>query len=111
MKDFSNSQMVRVPRHLLNIGASYELMDNINLNWHTKYSDTVRDYGNVNAAGGNFRDMRLDSYSVTDLGLDAKLRNTKAFLKFSNIFNEKYSQALQFAAPERSFNLGFKKLY
>ena len=109
--DFSNSQMVRVPRHLLNIGASYELMDNINLNWHTKYSDTVRDYGNVNAAGGNFRDMRLDSYSVTDLGLDVKLRNTKAFLKFSNIFNEKYSQALQFAAPERSFNLGFKKLY
>ena len=44
--------MVRVPRHLLNIGASYELIDNINLNWHTKYSDTVRDYGNVNAAGG-----------------------------------------------------------
>ena len=52
--------------------------------------------------------MRLNSYSVTDLGLDLKLRNTKAFLKFSNIFNEKYSQALQFAAPERSFNLGFK---
>ena len=48
--DFSNSQMVRSPEeHLLNVGASYELNRQINLNLNLIM--THRDYGNVNAAG------------------------------------------------------------
>ena len=109
--DFLNSQMVRVPRHLLNIGATYSFNDNIKFNWKTKWSDTVRDYGNVNLEGGDFRDVRLDSYSVSDFGLDLTYGNYKGFLNISNLFDEKYSQAIQYTGPKRSLNIGFKKLY
>ena len=60
--------MVRVPRHLLNIGATYSFNDNIKFNWKTKWSDTARDYGNVNLEGGSFRDVRLDSIVLVMLG-------------------------------------------
>lgn len=109
--DFLNSQMVRVPRHLLNIGANYNISDSTIIRWKTKWSDTARDYGNTNDAGGNFRDVRLKSYLVSDLGLGFNYGNYKAFIDLTNIFNEKYSQAIQFSAPERALSFGFKKLY
>ena len=103
--------MVRVPRHLVNIGANYNITDTTILGWKTKYSDTARDYGNTNDAGGNFRDVRLDSYTVHDLSLDFLFGNYKAYVNLTNILDEKYSQAIQYSAPERAFNFGFKKLY
>ena len=109
--DFLNSQMVRVPRHLLNFGADYSFSNKINFNWKTKWSDTARDYGNTNEAGGSFRDMRLSSYIVSDVGMNFFYGDYRAFVNLSNIFDEKYSQALQFSAPERSLNIGFKKIY
>ncbi len=109
--DFTNSQMVRVPRHLLNLGAIYQLSDNASLNWKTKWSDTARDYGNGNAAGNNFTDVRLGSYAVSDLGLDFSYGVYRGFVNVSNLFNENYSQALQFTGPKRALNIGFKKLY
>ena len=109
--DFLNSQMVRVPRHLINIGANYNLTDTTTLGWKTKWSDTARDYGNVNNAGGNFRDVRLDSYMVSDLSLDFLYRNYTGFVNLTNIFDEKYSQAIQYSAPDRALNFGFKKRY
>ena len=109
--DFLNSQMVRVPRHFINIGANYNITDTTALNWKTKWSDTTRDYGNVNNAGGNFRDVRLKSYSVSDLGLSFLFGNYRGFVDLTNVFNEKYSQAIQYSAPERALNFGFKKLY
>ena len=109
--DFLNSQMVRVPRHLINIGASFDLTDNLNLNWKTKWSDTVRDYGNGNVDGGSYRDVRLDSYSVSDFSLNLNYGNYKGFFNITNLFNEKYSQAVQYTGPKRALNFGFKKLY
>ena len=109
--DFLNSQLVRLPRHLVNIGANYNITDTTILGWKTKYSDTARDYGNINDAGGNFRDVRLDSYTVHDLSLDFLYGNYKAYVNLTNILDEKYSQAIQYSAPERAFNFGFKKLY
>ena len=101
--------MVRVPRHLVNIVANYNITDTTILGWKTKYSDTARDYGNTNDAGGNFRDVRLDSYTVHDLSLDFLYGNYKAYVNLTNILDEKYSQAIQYSAPERAFNFGFKK--
>ena len=109
--DFLNSQMVRVPRHLFNIGANYNITDTTILSWKTKWSDTARDYGNTNDAGGNFRDVRLKSYAVSDLGLGFNYGNYKGFVDLTNVFNEKYSQAIQYSAPERALSFGFKKLY
>ena len=108
--DFLNSQMVRVPRHLINIGANYNIGNNMNLNWKTKWSDSARDYGNGNSAetGGNYRDMRLPSYAVSDLELDFLYGDYKSFINLTNLFNKKYSQAVQFSAPERALNFGFK---
>ena len=103
--------MVRVPRHLFNIGANYNITDTTNLSWKTKWSDTARDYGNINDAGGNFRDVRLKSYAVSDLGLGFNYGNYKGFVDLTNVFNEKYSQAIQYSAPERALSFGFKKLY
>ena len=108
---FTNSQMVRVPRHLLNLRADYNLPNNLKMSWLTKYSDTVRDYGNINIAGGDFRDVRLDSYIVSDLGLNYKIADYNFYFKTSNIFNKVYSTANQFSMPKRTFNLGLKKLY
>ena len=109
--DFSNSQMVRMPRHLINVGVKYNIANNMILNWKTKWSDSVRDYGNTNDAGGNYRDVRLDPYSVSDLELDFLYGDYKGFVSMTNLFDKKYSQAVQFSAPERAVNIGFKKLY
>jgi len=109
--DFLNSQIVRVPRHFVVIGANYNFTDTTILRWKTKWSDTARDYGNINEAGGNFRDVRLKSYMVNDLGLNFLYGNYKAFVYLKNIFDEKYSLANQYSAPERALNFGFKKKY
>ncbi len=107
--DFHSSQMVRVPRHLLNFGINYNILNNMSVNWKTKWSDTARDYGNGNES--NYTDVRLDSYLVNDFGLDFLYQNYRGYVSLSNVFDEKYSQALQFAAPERALNIGLKKLY
>jgi vitamin B12 transporter len=109
--DFLNSQIVRVPRHLINVSANYNITDTTILGWKTKWSDTARDYGNINNAGGNFRDIRLDSYAVHDISLDFLYGKYKAYVNLTNILDEKYSQAVQFSTPERAFNFGLKKLY
>ena len=109
--NFTNSQLVRIPRHLVNVGANYNIANNMKLNWKTKYSDSVRDYGTTNTACGNFVDVKLSSYYVSDLGLDLQYGDYKGFVGMTNLFNEKYSTACQYSSPERALNFGFKRLY
>ena len=109
--DFRNSQMVRVPRHLVNIGANYNITENTIVGWKTKWSDTARDYGNGNDAGGNYIDVELKPYAVSDLSLDFLYGDYKGFVNLTNLFDKKYSQAIQYSAPKRALNFGFKKLY
>ena len=108
---FTNSQLVRMPRHLVNIGANYNFANNIVLNWKTKWSDSVRDYGNGNLAGGNYHDVRLPSYSVSDLGLDFLYGDYKGYVSLTNLFDTNYSQALQYSGADRALTFGFKKVY
>ena len=109
--NFTNSQLVRIPRHLINVGANYNIANNMKLNWKTKYSDSARDYGTTNTACGNFVDVKLSSYYVSDVGLDLQYGDYKGFVGMTNLFNEKYSTACQYSSPERALNFGFKRLY
>ena len=112
--DNYNSQMVRVPRHFFNLATNYVFPDkNLSLTLHTKISDKVRDYGNINQpAGGTYEDVKLNSYMVNDLSLNYNLWKTyNVFFDAINIFDKKYSTALQYSQMDRSFNFGIKRKY
>jgi outer membrane receptor protein involved in Fe transport len=96
---------------LVNIGANYNITENTIVGWKTKWSDTARDYGNGNDAGGNYIDVELKPYAVSDLSLDFLYGDYKGFVNLTNLFDKKYSQAIQYSASERALNFGFKKLY
>jgi len=112
--DYYNSQMVRVPRHFFNLATNYVFPDtNLNLTLHTKISDKARDYGNKNQpAGGTYEDVKLNSYMVNDLSLNYNLWGAyKVFFDVINIFDKKYSTALQYSQMDRSFNFGIRRSY
>ena len=112
--DYYNSQMVRVPRHFFNLATSYVFPDkNLSLTLHTKISDKVRDYGNANQpAGGTYEDVKLNSYMVNDLSLNYKLWETyNVFFDIINVFDKKYTTALQYSQMDRSFNFGIRRSY
>ena len=112
--DYYNSQMVRVPRHFFNLATNYVFPDkNLSLTLHTKISDKVRDYGNANQpASGSYEDVKLNSYMVNDLSLNYKLWGTyNVFFDVINIFDKKYTTALQYSQMDRSFNFGIKRKY
>ena len=60
-----SSQMVRTPRHLVNLNTQIKVpnYENLNMVINTKWSDDARDYGNGNRT---YNDERLDSYFVND---------------------------------------------
>ena len=106
--------MVRVPRHFFNLATNYIFPNkNLNLTLHTKVSDKVRDYGNVNQpAGGTYEDVKLNSYMVNDLSLNYKLLGTyDVFFDIVNVLDKKYNTALQYSQMDRSFNFGIKRKY
>ena len=111
---YINAQMVRVPRHFLNLGTKYIFPNkNLNLTLQTKLSSKARDYGNANEpANGSFADVKLNSYMVNDLSLNYDIFDTyKVFFDVKNIFDKKYETALQYSQMDRSFNFGIKRKY
>ena len=108
---YTNSQMVRVPRHLINIKTNFSLpnVDELNFSLNTKWSDMARDYGNGNRT---YNDERTDDYLVNDLILNYKLWNTyNLYLKINNLFDEKYETARDYNQLGRSFNFGFNRSF
>ena len=111
---YINAQMVRVPRHFLNLGTKYIFPNkNLNLTLQTKLSSKARDYGNANEpANGSFADVKLNSYMVNDLSLNYDIFDTyKVFFDVKNIFDKKYETALQYSQMDRSYNFGIKRKY
>ncbi len=107
---FTNSQLVRIPRHFINLSTKVSPVKDLNITLKTKWSDEMRDYENVNSTVGG--DQRLKSFLVNDLTIDYKLTNNyKFFFKADNIFDEVYSTALEYNQMDRSFNFGIKKIY
>ena len=80
---------------------------------NTKWSDTMRDYGNANIpTDGSYADVRLDDFLVNDLSLNYLLMdNYKVFFDVKNIFDAAYNTALQYSQMDRSFNFGIKRVY
>ncbi len=108
---YTSSQMVRVPRHLINLVTKFNFPnnDNINMTLNTKWSEDARDYGNGNRT---YNDERLESYLVNDLNINYKIFDGyNLYFNITNIFDESYETAKDYSQMNRSFNLGLKRLY
>ena len=105
------TEMVRVPRHLINLKTNMKVpgYKNLDLSLNTKFSDDARDYGNGNRT---FRDERLDDYIVNDLSIKYNLFNTyNLFFDINNILDEKYETARDYSQLDRSYNFGIRRSY
>ena len=113
----SGSQMVRVPRNLVNLITNIKVpaYKDLDITLRTKWSDKARDYGNGNATSDKspgFQNETLDSYLVNDLSFRYNyLNNYNIFFDITNVFDKKYETALQYSQMDRSFNFGIRKAY
>jgi vitamin B12 transporter len=113
----SGSQMVRVPRNLVNLITNIKVpaYKDLDITLRTKWSDKARDYGNGNATSDKspaFQNETLDSYLVNDLSLRYNFFNSyNLYFDITNVFDKKYETALQYSQMDRSFNFGIKKSY
>ena len=114
LASYTNSQMVRVPRHMFNLATNYIFPDeNLNLTLHTKVSSKARDYGiKIEPANGSFDDVHLNSYMVNDLSLNYNLWNRYSiFFNVNNILDKKYYTSIRYSQMDRSVNFGIKRSY
>ena len=114
LASYTNSQMVRVPRHLFNLSTNYIFPDeNLNLTLRTKISSKMRDYGSaLEPSDGSFDDVKLNSYMVNDLSLNYNLWDTyNVFFDVNNILDKKYYTALAYNQMDRAINFGIKRSY
>jgi len=113
----SGSQMVRVPRNLINLITNVKIpsYNDLDISLKTKWSDKARDYGNGNATSDKspgFQNETLDSYLVNDLSFRYNyLNNYNFYFDITNVLDKKYETAVQYSQMNRSFNFGFKKIY
>ena len=108
---YTNSQMVRVPRHFINVKTNFSLpnINKLNFSLNTKWSDMARDYGNGNRT---YNDEKIDDYLVNDLTANYELWNTyNLYFKINNLFDEKYETARDYSQLGRSFNFGLNKSF
>ncbi len=107
---YTNAQMVRVPRNIINLKTNYifKNYNNLSLTLNSKWSDVARDYGNGNRT---YDDERTDDYFVNDLNLNYNLSNYNIFFNVTNVLDEKYETARDYSQMNRSFNLGIKKSF
>ncbi len=108
---FKSSQLVRIPKHLINLNTQFIFPDyeNFKVTLNSKWSDDARDYGNGNRT---FNDERVNSYFVNDLNLNYNLFNSyNLFFKITNIFDENYETAKDYSQMGRSFNFGLKNRF
>ena len=108
-----NAQIVRVPRHIINLNTNFKIpnYEKLNFIFNIKWSDEARDYGNGNT-GGSFDDVRLDDYVVCDLFVKYNLLNEyNLFFNITNLFDEGYETARDYQQMPRSFNFGLKKSF
>ena len=111
------SQMVRVPRNVINLITKIKVPSykNFDATLRTKWSDEARDYGNGNAnrnGSASFLDAELESYLVNDLSITYDYLNKYNFyFDITNIFDKKYETVQDYSQMDRSFNFGIKTNY
>jgi vitamin B12 transporter len=109
---YYNSQIVRIPRNLINLKTNFKIADleNFNFTINTKWSDTARDYGNGN--NGSYLDVTLDDYLVIDLHAKYNFFNKyNFFINIANLFDEDYETAKDYSQMPRTLNFGIKKIF
>ncbi len=112
----TGSQMVRVPRNLVNLitNVNFPGYKDLNITLSTKWSDKARDYGNGNKNnnGASFNDAELESYLVNDLSLKYKIfDNYDLYFDIINITDKKYETVQDYSQMDRSFNFGLKRRF
>ena len=110
------SQMVRVPRNLVNLITNLKVpgYNNLDVTLRTKWSDEARDYGtgNINRNGASFADAELESYLVNDLSVRYNyLNGYNLYFDITNVLDKKYQTTQDYNQMDRSFNFGLKKTY
>ena len=110
------SQMVRVPRNLVNLITNLKVpgYNDLDVTLRTKWSDEARDYGtgNVNRNGASFADAELESYLVNDLSIRYNYLNAyNLYFDITNVLDKKYQTSQDYNQMDRSFNFGVKKTY
>jgi len=110
------SQMVRVPRNLVNLITNLKVpgYNDLDVTLRTKWSDEARDYGtgNVNRNGASFADAELESYLVNDLSIRYNYLNAyNLYFDITNVLDKKYQTSQDYSQMDRSFNFGVKKTY
>jgi len=108
---YTNNQIARVPRNIINLDTNIKIpgYKNLDLTLKTKWSDMARDYGNGNRT---YADERIDDYLVNDLLIRHNLWNDYIlYFNINNIFNEQYETTRDYSQMDRAFNFGVKKLY
>ena len=112
-----NSQLVRVPRNIINLVTNFKIpqYQNLDFTLKTKWSDEARDYGNGNAnrnGAASFSDAELDSYLVNDLSIKYNYLDTyNLFFDITNILDKEYETAKDYTQLGRTFNFGIKTNY
>tara|TARA_B110000438_G_scaffold295045_1_gene337445 strand:+ start:98 stop:2014 length:1917 start_codon:yes stop_codon:yes gene_type:complete len=108
---YTNAQLVRVPRNIINLVTNIKIpgYKNLDLALNTKWSDDARDYGNGNRT---YIDETLDDYFVNDLSIKYNLWNTyNLFFDINNILDEKYETVRDYSQMDRSYNFGLRRTY
>ncbi len=108
---YTNAQLVRVPRHIINIKTNFSLpnYEKLDFTLNTKWSDMARDYGNGNRS---YNDERIDDYLVNDLIVTYETWNKYNFhLKITNLLDEKYETSRDYSQLGRSFNIGLNRSF
>ena len=100
---------VRVPRHAVKTNISYSMNQNLNFFLKGTYIGETRDFGNTN---DSWTDQILTDYFVFDLVNSYNLfDNYKIQVGISNILDENYQQAHEYATMGRTFNFRLRRLY
>ena len=112
---FTDSRMVRVPRHMLGLNTYYKVPNKkISLNLQTIGATNSRDYGNYNSplSGTDYADVKLRGYFVNHLtfNYDA-IPGYDVFVKITNLTDEDYYTALHYSQPKRALGFGLKKSF
>ena len=103
-QSYTNNQMVRVPRNLINLKTRFTAPNDKNLSFilNSKWSDTARDYGN----GTGLIKMKELTTTVNDLSIKYNLWNINLFFNITNVLDEKYETTRDYSQMDRSFNIG-----
>ena len=106
---YTNSQIVRVPRNLINLKTNFKVkaLKNFDFSLVSKLSDKARDYGNGNRT---YNDEVLNSYFLNNFFINYNaFNNYDISISAYNIFNEKYETAKDYSQIGRSLNFTIKK--